>query len=563
MITLSYAPNVVFIKSKFTDKDRIAAIPGTTWHKGRKTWYAMFTPMVAKGLLDAFYKDLQEDDIRVLLSISKRLDLAKQILDLEEIDLAKFRERFPLWTTKKDPWLHQRKAFLMAQTLLGLRPNNPESPGGGAMLALDMGTGKSAIAVNLVVHHKQALPRVLIVCPHSVMDVWPFQFSEHIEKANPLIHVANQRVMNNKLVKVLGALDLAEAQHRQCVIVVNYESVWRPDFARLVMENEFSLIIGDEIHRIKASHGKASDFFSKAAMTCTRHLGLTGTPLPHSPMDAFGTFRFIDPGVFGTSYSRFRNKYAVMGGYDAKQVVAYQNEEEFNKRFYAISYRVLSDEVQDLPERIDLCRYAELEGEEERIYNEMDKNFCVEVESGVITASNALVKLLRLEEITGGFLEGLPIGITKRKLLSDTLEDFPPDEPLVIMAWFTRDLQTIEEVVKEHGRTYSELSGHRHELKNWQDGQTNTLGVQIRSGKEGVDFTRARYCIYYSKNFSLGDLQQSKKRIHRPGQTHDCTYIHLLIKKTVDIRIMKALERKEEVIESILKQIQDQEEAEI
>ena len=559
MISLSYAPNVVFIKSKFTDKDRIAAVPGTTWHKGRKTWYAMFTPAVAQGLLNAFYKDLDEDNIRVLMSMSKRLDIGKQILDLEDIDLEKFRGRFPLWTKQTNPWLHQRKAFLLAQALLGLRSDNPESPGGGTMLALDMGTGKSAIAVNLVVHHPKSLRRILIVCPHSVMDVWPLQFNTHTENTKPLVHIANQKVMNNKLVKVLGAMDLAEAQHRQCVIVVNYESVWRPDFARLVYENDFHLIIGDEIHRIKSSHGKASDFFAKAAMVCTRHLGLTGTPLPHSPMDAFGSFRFLDPGVFGTSYSRFRNKYAVMGGYDTKQIVAYQNEEEFNKRFYSISYRVLSDEVQDLPERIDVCRYAELEGEEERIYTEIDKNFCVEVESGVITVSNALVKLLRLQEITGGFLEGLPIGVTKRKLLSDTLEDFHPDEPLVIMAWFTRDLQTIEEVVKEHGRSYSELSGNRHELKDWQEGKANTIGVQIRSGKEGVDFTRARYCIYYSKNFSLGDLQQSKKRIHRPGQTLDCTYIHLLLKKTVDVRIMKALERREDIIESILKQIEEKE----
>ena len=64
-----------------------------------------------------------------------------------------------------------------------------------------------------------------------------------------------------------------------------------------------------------------------------------------------------------------------------------------------------------------------------------------------------------------------------------------------------------------------ELSGRRDELKRWQDGGAQVLAVQISAGGIGVDLTRARYSIYYSLSFSLGEYDQALSRVHRPGQT--------------------------------------------
>jgi len=176
------------------------------------------------------------------------------------------------------------------------------------------------------------------------------------------------------------------------------------------------------------------------------------------------------------------------------------------------------------------------------------------VANGEVTAANALVKLLRLQEITSGYLDAQPIGDSKKKLLADVLEDFDPREPLVIFARFTNDLRAIKEVAESQGRTYAELSGHANELSQWQIGNKDVLGVQIKSGREGVDFTRARYSIYYSLGFSLGDYEQSIKRLDRPGQVREGMYIHLLAKNTVDFKVMEALEKRQEVVSSVLNQ---------
>lgn len=551
MVELQYSPNMIFIKSRYQEKDRVASIPGLQWHLKQKVWFGLLTPMVAHGILKEFYRDITDEDTRILMAMSNR------VLNVEKIVNGDY-DRSLLPDCKVPFWRHQEISYLMTKELLGLN-GPPSAPGGGSLLALDMGCGKSAVAAHIIANHPKHLKRVLIVSPFSVMDVWPFQLETHTDNSGMLVRVLNDKTMNNKIIAALKTMDLAEARKKQAVLVINYESSWRPEFARLVYENDFHLIVADEVHRIKSVSGKASKFFEKASHVCSRHLGLTGTPLPHSPMDAFGSFRFIDPGVYGVSYMRFRAKYAIMGGFNNKQVVSYQNEDEFNKRFYSVSYRVLSEEVQDLPEKISVVRTAALDGKEQDLYESMDRDFCALVMDEVITADNALVKLLRLQEITSGFLDQMPIGTTKRRLLYDVLEDIPPDEPVVVFGLFKRDLQVIREVAEEHHRSYAELSGNAHELDVWQRGEANVLGVQIRSGREGVDFTRSKYCIYYSKNFSLGDFLQSQKRIHRPGQKRNCTYIHLVIKNSVDEKILKALENKEEVIESILKQIKQKE----
>jgi SNF2 family DNA or RNA helicase len=70
-----------------------------------------------------------------------------------------------------------------------------------------------------------------------------------------------------------------------------------------------------------------------------------------------------------------------------------------------------------------------------------------------------------------------------------------------------------------------------------------------------VDLTRARYSIYYSLSFSLGEYDQALSRVHRPGQTRPVEHIHLVARNTVDGKIMRALEARAEVVEAILAEI--------
>jgi len=183
-----------------------------------------------------------------------------------------------------------------------------------------------------------------------------------------------------------------------------------------------------------------------------------------------------------------------------------------------------------------------------------------EVREGRVTAANAMVKLLRLQQLTGGWVKTdderyRRLDWAKQRLLEDTLEDIGTKEPVVVFCRFHADLDAVQEACASLGSTCRELSGRRDELECWQAGEAQVLAVQISSGGVGVDLSRARYALYYSLSFSLGEYDQARSRVHRPGQTRPVEHIHLVAKGTVDERIMRALERRAEVIQAILAEI--------
>ena len=554
MVKFDFLDNgTVHIQTHYDQKDRCAMVPGGRWVPRIRSWEYQLTPATASAMCQAFSNELSDEDRQKLQNIAAKLSLARSVKEGD------FELQMP--TTNFPPWHHQLVSYNMAKQLFGL--DCPESLGGGALLGLDMGCGKSKCTVDIITNHPNQIRTVLVVCPASVIDVWTGnedrqgQFEIHaVPEAykNMVICAVKGKDLTKKTTMAEQARFSAEHQNKQFVAVINYESAWREPFASWAKEVGFDLVVADEVHRIKSAGGKASKFFGQLGKTAKCRLGLTGTPLPHAPTDIFGQYRFLDPGIFGTSFTKFRSDYAVMGGFQGHQILSYRNQEMLHNKIFLIGYRVMSKDVFDLPEFLPDTRTCELSPEERRIYRQMDTEFYAEIESGEVTAANALVKLLRLQEITSGYLDKQPIGDSKKKLLADVMEDFDPKEPLVVFARFTNDLRAVKEVAEAQGRKYAELSGSENQLSQWQVGNYDVLGVQIQSGKEGVDFTRARYSIYYSLGFSLGDYEQTIKRLGRPGQLRAGMYIHLLAKESVDFKVMKALEQHRDVVASVLDQ---------
>ena len=278
--------------------------------------------------------------------------------------------------------------------------------------------------------------------------------------------------------------------------------------------------------------------------------------MSHSPLDIYAQYRALDKSIYGTSFVRFRSRYAVMGGFNRMQVVGYQRENELRKLFYSRAYRVESDDVLDLPSTLSINLKCELGREGQRLYSEMANQFIADVAGGHITASNALSRLVRLQQITSGYgrLEDgtdVEIDTSKAKVLEDVLTDIG-GEPVVVFTRFVHDLDVVHRAAAKAGIPSYEVSGRRKDLSEWNSG---VLAVQIQAGGLGLDLTLARYAIYYSLGFSLGDYSQSMARLHRPGQTHPVEYIHILASGTVDETVMGALARREAVIDHILEEV--------
>ena len=282
----------------------------------------------------------------------------------------------------------------------------------------------------------------------------------------------------------------------------------------------------------------------------------------NSPLDIFAQYRFLDISIFGSSWTKFKTHHAVLGGYNNYQVLQYKNLDELNQKFYSIAYRMKDEEdVVKRDEPLHIYRKSKL-GKGKNIYWSMYNHMVAEVKEGVATAGNALTKLLRLQQITGGHLkdeDGVihDVDQSKAELLEDVLEDLDLREPIVIFCRFHPDMDVCKSICEASGRTVSELSRREDTKQEWVDGKTDVLISQIQSGKEGISLVRANYTIYYSIGFSLGDFDQSVARTDRPGQDAEkVTCIHLILDGTVDEQVYKAIQERRNVVKSVLEDMQ-------
>ena len=410
--------------------------------------------------------------------------------------------------------------------------------------------------------------KVLIVAPTSVCAVWPKEFEDYA--AFPFT-VRTMLGDKNKRLKELSDLQRFPYPHLK-VAVINYESTWRDGIFEALEEYDADMIICDESQRIKTHDSEQSKAMHRLGDKARYKMILSGTPVQNEAVDIFSQYRFLDSTVFGQNFYTFRNRYAVMGGFNRKQIVAYRDLDQLIHKQHSIAYRVTKDEALDLPEQTFENRCITMSPKERQIYDRIRRDSFAELQNGgTITATTVLTKLLRLQQFTGGFLveddATKPQMVSRGKLdaLSDILQDYVIEgkKKLVIFARFLPEVHEIEKLtekmLKKHGMKAASIYGEiKKELRGdivqqfQTDPSTMVFIGQIDTAGTGITLTAADTCVYYSVNFNYATYSQSLSRIHRIGQRNCCNYIHLVVENSIDSQVLEALSKKEDLAKTIV-----------
>lgn len=452
----------------------------------------------------------------------------------------------------QDLWTHQGEARAYARTRRDV------------ILHMGMGTGKSRTAIEIIRDLLAERPnaRVLLGCPKAVMAAWAKQFRAWFPGVRVVILDRGTSKQKDEIVRA------AMADTSPVVIVGNYETLWRMDSLKKV---SWDCLVWDECHRLKSPSGACSKWAAKIATAnpTAKRIGLSGTLLAHSPLDAFGVYRAMESPecpTFGKYWTAFKSTYAIENPHLRGMVIGYRNQQQFAEKLAATTFHRKSEDVLDLPPLMFEDLPVELGPKEAKVYREVEKDFCAVLEAGTITPANAMVSVLRLQQICGGFvrldeqevvhqIEEHP---AKRAAMAEFLEDLDPAEPVVVFCRFRSDIDSVLHACKAVGRSVSELSGRIDDLAAWQAGETSVLVAQIQSGGIGVDLTRASFGVFFSLGYSLAEYLQAVARLHRPGQDRTTRFYHLIGMlpggtSTVDARIYSALSERKEVIDELLR----------
>ncbi len=468
------------------------------------------------------------------------------------------------YTYKTKPWKHQKKAL----SYLCRRDT--------AALYTDMGTGKTKVMIDMI--QTRGFSRVLVVAPNKACEVWEQQIAIHgCDGVFSVLRLNSFSV--SKCIEELNKTPGRSYLHQNetiYVYIINYEKVWRKGIDRIFLSKKFGLdcVICDESHRIKTPRSKCSMYLARLGKTVEHRYLMTGTPLAENPTDVFAQYKFLDPSIFGTTLGTFRDEYEnldpIMTSRIGHRILdksnPYKNLDKLHEKMFSCAFYIESSV--ELPEQTDIVRTFCMPDKTEKLYRQVLQEKVAELNGMWLESDNILTTILRLQQMTSGYAcvedmytkekKVINVDHARAEELMWLLQEFPEDEPIVVFAVYKKDLKNIRKACRSLGIESSEVSGSVDTLKEWKEGKTRVLAVQYSSGSESIDLTRARYCIYYSLTQRLALYEQSRKRIHRPGQTRPVVYYHMIetMKKglTIDQKIYQALKHKKDVVDYVMEQ---------
>lgn len=532
---------------------RMRALPNRRWDTKRKVWTAPAIRMNARHIRDHMH-DAQ-------LSAEAKNALARALTGVTVNDGQLLPPHYS-YATK--PYDHQKTGLEKVFSCSTFA------------LFMEMRTGKSKVTIDYAAAHHMAgnVDSVVIVCPYSIRRNWEDEIRTH----SP--YEASTCVLDTSKPKKFDAW--INTPHPFRWLVVGVESLGAGSAGnyveRFLLTTTKGFMAVDESHKIKSPSANRSQECVRLGKMAERRAILTGTSVANSPLDLFMQFEFLDPNIVGVGdYYSFRNRYAIMGGYEDKQIIGYQNMPELMEIISPFVYQVARKDVFDLPPVIETTRTIKMSKEQAELYKSMAKKKFVNTASGILTAQTVLEKMLRLQEISGGVVsyenpDGNPKYIKKRigainpkiSEMMSVLEEVTGS--VIVWCAYREEIEMVVEALSnEYGRgQVVEIHGgidadtrHANVYDKFQTKRSRFLVGMATVGGVGLKMSAAETVIYYSNTFNYVDRVQSKDRTQSSDQTKSVLYVDLVCEDTVDGLILEALRNKQDVSEYVNKSIGD------
>jgi SNF2 family DNA or RNA helicase len=456
-------------------------------------------------------------------------------------------------------------------------------------LLWEQGTAKTKPVIDTAawLYENGDIDGLLVVAPPGVERNWR---SDELPKHCPDSVLAESQIMVWQTAKKSAKwhqreFDKLISHSGLAILLISYQAFMTKEGKNDIwkfLRRRRCLYILDESHNIKAPGAKRTISIGASGKYAPYRRILTGTPIAQGPFDVYSQIKFLDNEFWKDrgipTYFVFKHRYGEwltaaqvkeQAGYDPgyDKLIRYKNLDELHGYLNEISNRVLKDDVLDLPPKLFSKRYFEMDREQEKLYNQLKSEFVAELNGEEVDGELAIVRLLRLQQITCGYVktvqedeEGEPqpirmIGNRNSRLeclreITDQTEGSG-----IIWARFTMDVDQIMAMLGDSAVRYDgRVSGDDCEIakKRFQDGEVKWfVGTQAKGGP-GLTLHRAKTVIYYSNSFKLVDRLQSEDRAHRAGMDDNAVqYFDIICPDTIDDHIVENLRNKLDVASQI------------
>lgn len=441
-------------------------------------------------------------------------------------------------------------------------------------------SGKTKVIIDNMTYLKQrgAITAAIVLAPKGVYRNWSTQeIPKHMpDSVEPQILVWKADAAAGYKKKLLEDIQAYDGTGFP-ILVFNIESLLSEAgmstiTAFLKVHKGTTMGIIDESTCIKNHKAKRTKKALEIGQKCRVRRIATGSPITNSPLDLYSQFAFLDKQIIGCgSFYAFRNVFAEIERITTRQgqsfdkILKYKNLPLLAKRISDFSYRITKKECLDLPEKVYVTRDVELTPEQKRLYKEMKNLSFTMYDDDIMSVQVALTKMLRLHQILCGSYttdDGELKKIPNNRLdaLSEVLEE--TSGKVIIWANYLQNIEDIKQLLTEkYGAesfvVYTGATGNDERVEAIKLFQNANSPVRffvgnVQTAGRGITLTAANTVIYFSNNYSLEMRQQSEDRAHRVGQTNNVTYIDLVVRDSLDEKIIQALLAKRNIANEIL-----------
>lgn len=410
-----------------------------------------------------------------------------------------------------------------------------------AAVLLDMGLGKSVITLTAIFDltlDSFLVRKVLVIAPLRVArDTWPAEIEkwDHLKGLKYTVAVGSEVQRKTALMK------------RAQVYIINRENVeWL--IARSGIPFDFDMVVIDELSSFKSHQAKRFKSLMKVRPKVNRIVGLTGTPSSNGLMDLWAQYRLLDMGQrLGRFIGRYREDYFVPDKRNQQVIFSYKPkpgaEEAIYRLISDITISMKGADYLNLPELVINEVDVKLSEKEMKILDIMKRDLITTVKGEEITAANVAALSGKLLQMANGAVyddQGTVLHIHDRKL--DALEDLieaANGKPVLIAYWFKHDLSRIQK------RFEVVVLSTSDSIKRWNDGEISIAAIHPASAGHGLNLQAGgSTLVWFGLTWSLELYQQTNARLWRQGQKETVVIHHLISKGTIDERVMKALNDK-------------------
>ena len=411
------------------------------------------------------------------------------------------------------------------------------------------GSGKS----RMVIEAAKELPvidAVLVICPAAVRISWADPEFGEVQKwsPSPAIIIRKEKPISPR--------------EELTFYVVSYEFArdhWR--YLVDVFAGHRVMLVADESIRIKNPTSKTCKALIKLSDAIgSRRVILNGTP--GTMLDCWGQYRFLGEHLlkpYTSFYGQWRPHFSVWMTRPFPKLIKFINKPDFDK--LTAPWTLRRGKSPSLPPQRFTLASVTLNSETWRYYKAMKQDMIAWIAKQPATASNAGVQIMRLAQITSGYI-GTSSGAAqfsseKIDWALQWLEEKRAEDPEFACIFWCQWRNEIDRLHKAIPGSVviagGQSEGDRREaIEQFTTGKGRVLIGQPHAGGLGLNLIQAHNVVYLSRDYSQIGREQSEDRCHRMGQEFPVDYIDLLAEgpngeRTIDHTVMKALKSKQDL----------------